>query len=223
MLRVGLTGELGSGKSTVARLLAAHGAVVLSSDEMGRAMMQPGEPMFRAIVEHFGPSVLAGDGTLDRRALAALAFDPAQPRVEELNALVHPAVIAEQERQIVEIGKAQPGTILVVESALLLTTRHGTGAAGWRDRFDAVVLVTAPDAVKVERFLARAAGGRALDESERAALREEARRRLAQQRIAPEHWAKCLVLENNGDLAALGRQADRLWQTLQTLAKAKQA
>ena len=90
MLRVGLTGELGSGKSTVAHLLGQYGAVVLSSDEMGRALMQPGAPVFAAIADAFGPGVLASDGTLDRKALAALAFAPKHPRVEELNCLIHP-------------------------------------------------------------------------------------------------------------------------------------
>ncbi len=91
MLRVGLTGELGSGKSTVARMLAERGAVVLSSDEMGRALMQPGQPVYAQIVATFGNEVIAADGSLDRKKLAALAFDAKQPRVEELNALVHPA------------------------------------------------------------------------------------------------------------------------------------
>src|SRR5579875_3265000 len=100
MMRVGLTGELGSGKSTVASMLAARGALVLSSDEMGRAMMQPGHAVFAQIVQRFGPEVLAADGSLNRSALAAIAFDPSKPRIEELNAIVHPAVIAEQARQI---------------------------------------------------------------------------------------------------------------------------
>ena len=75
MLRVGLTGDLGSGKSTVARMFAERGAVVLSSDEMGRAMMQPGEAVYTAIAERFGKGVVAPDGSLDRRELARLVFD----------------------------------------------------------------------------------------------------------------------------------------------------
>ena len=75
MLRVGLTGDLGSGKSTVARMLAERGAVVLSSDEMGRALMQPGQRVYAAIVATFGSEIVAADGTLDRKKLATLAFD----------------------------------------------------------------------------------------------------------------------------------------------------
>ena len=80
MLRVGLTGDLGSGKSTAARMLAERGAVVLSSDEMGRALMQPGQPAYAQIVAAFGSEVVAADGSLDRAKLAALAFDAKQPQ-----------------------------------------------------------------------------------------------------------------------------------------------
>src|SRR5947209_14528079 len=94
MLRVGLTGGLGSGKSTAARLFAQHGAHVLSADEIGREMMQPGQLVYAAIVQHFGPAIVLSDGQLDRAALARIAFS--EGRVEELNAIVHPAVIARQ-------------------------------------------------------------------------------------------------------------------------------
>ena len=103
MLRVGLTGDLGSGKSTVAAMLAARGAIILSSDEMGRAMMEPGQTVYAAIVATFGAGVVQPDGQLDRRELARLAF--AEKRVEALNAIVHPAVIAEQASLIAEIAE----------------------------------------------------------------------------------------------------------------------
>src|SRR5271156_201207 len=94
MLRVGLTGSLGSGKSTAARLFAAHGAHVLQSDVIGRELMQPGQAVYAAIVERFGNAVVLPDRQLDRGALAKIAFTDG--RVEELNAIVHPAVIARQ-------------------------------------------------------------------------------------------------------------------------------
>ena len=219
MLRVGLTGDLGSGKSTVARLLAARGAIILSSDETGRAMMQPGEPVFQAIVEHFGPSVLASDGALDRRELARQAFDPQHPRIEELNAIVHPAVIAEQERRMAEIARSQPDAIVVVESALIFTTKYGTpkdagGGQPWQGRFDRILLVTAPDEVKVTRFVDRMAAGRALSEAEREALGTDARQRLAAQRIPAERTTFSLTLENSGDLAALEKRTDEVFRGL---------
>src|ERR1700744_4901601 len=158
MLRVGLTGELGSGKSTVAQMLAARGAIVLSSDEMGRAMMQPGQRAFAQIIERFGSAILNGDGPLNRHALAHLAFDANNPRIEELNAIIHPAVIAAQAEQIAVIARTQPHAIVVVESALIFSTKH-TPEGSWRSRFDCIVLVTAPDDTKIERFIRRSARG----------------------------------------------------------------
>ena len=98
MLRVGLTGGLGSGKSTAARMFAALGAHVLQSDTIGREMMEPGQAVYAAIVDHFGRGVVRPDSRLDRAALAKIAFDDG--RVEELNAIVHPAVIARQAREV---------------------------------------------------------------------------------------------------------------------------
>lgn len=216
MLRVGLTGELGSGKSTVGRLLAGYGAVVLSSDEMGRSMMQPGEPVFNAIVAHFGPTILSPDGTLDRPALAALAFDPAHPRVEELNALIHPAVLAEQERQLTTLAQTQPDTIVVIESALIFTTQHA-GEEPWRKRFDQIILVTAPDDVKIGRFLTRSAGNRLLTEPERTTLVIAAKARLAAQRIPPEVVEQCILIRNESGMENLHGEVHTLWNKLLVL------
>ena len=214
MLRVGLTGELGSGKSTVARLLAERGAVVLSSDEMGRALMQPGQPVFEAIAARFGPAALAADGTLDRRELARLAFDPRNPRIDELNAIVHPAVIAAQECRIAGIAKDQPDAIIVIESALIFTTKHGGDDEPWRQRFDRIVVVTAPDAVKIARFVERVANGRPLSGTERAALQTDAQQRLAAQRLPAGAISSCLEIENAGDLAALEKRTDEVFRRL---------
>jgi len=215
MLRVGLTGDLGSGKSTVARLFAERGAVLLSSDEMGRAMMQPGQPVYAAIVERFGREVIAGDGSLDRGALARMAFSDG--RVEELNAIVHPAVIAEQARQIKKLARKHPDAIVIVESALLFTTKHGdSGQSGqpWHDRFDRIVLVTAPEEQKIARFVERAAAGRLLDPEERATLEADARARLAMQTANDAHAAECLVIRNDGDLVALLQRVSAVWREL---------
>lgn len=214
MLRVGLTGELGSGKSTVARLFAGQGAVVLSSDEMARTMMQPGHPVYQAIVERFGPSILLPDGQLDRPELARLAFNPEHPRVEELNAIIHPAVLAEQERQVAEIAQVQPEAIVVIESALIFTTKHAGGDQPWRDRFDRIVLVTAPDQVKVERFLQRASAGRDLSATERGDLTKDAHRRLAAQRIPAVVMQDCIVIDNNGAPEALVRRTEEVFREL---------
>lgn len=213
MLRVGLTGDLGSGKSTVAAMLGALGATVFSSDEMARAMMQQGEPVYAHIVERFGRAVVRQDGSLDRSTLARLAF--AEGRVEELNAIVHPAVLREQARLLEELAHAQPDAVAVVESALIFNARHGVAGQPWRERFDRMLLVRAPLEQKVRRFVARLSAGRELTAPERGALEEDARARLALQTTLNEaHAAECLVLANDGDLEQLRRQVVAAWAEL---------
>lgn len=216
MLRVGLTGDLGSGKSTVARMLAERGAIVLSSDEMGRAMMRPGEPVYAAIVERFGPEVVFPDGTLDRRELARMAF--AGKRLEELNAIVHPAVIAEQAQLIEELSRTKPDAIVVVESALIFSTRHGGTGQKWSDRFDEILLVTAPENVKIARFVERASDDRNLSSEELAALEIDARRRLKVQRSSTAQEQDCIVIRNNGDVTTLEARVTDVWRALRRMA-----
>jgi dephospho-CoA kinase len=215
MLRIGLTGDLGSGKSTVAHMLADRGAIVLSSDDMARSMMQPDQPVFDEIVARFGPSILTPDGTLDRRALAALAFNPAHSRVEELNAIVHPAVISAQNEQLAALARTHPNAIAVVESALIFSTRYAPEGA-WHSRFDRILLVTAPEAQKIARFIARASSGRTLTPAERLALETDARQRLALQHTE-DFASECLVLHNDGNLAALELQVESIWQHVKSL------
>jgi dephospho-CoA kinase len=205
MLRVGLTGELGSGKSTVAAMLAARGAVVLSSDDIARELMQPGQPVFAAILEHFGATVLTLDHTLDRKKLATLAFDPTHPRVEEINANIHPAVIAEQAARLATLPA---DAIAVIESALILTTPFGAA-----NRFDRLIVVTAPEEAKIARFIARTAPGRTLSPKEHSALNQDARRRLALQHAPPPPGS--LIIHNDGDLPHLEKQVDKIWQRLE--------
>jgi dephospho-CoA kinase len=195
MLRVGLTGNLGSGKSTVAALFAKKGAHVLASDAMGRDLMQPGQPVFAKIVDYFGPKILTATGELDRPALARIAFSDG--RAEELNAIVHPAVIARQSELASALQAQDPGSILIIESALIFESKHFTGTK----RFDRILLVTAPESQKIERF------------TQRTGLPvEEAHRRLALQ--IPDATKIPLadyVIENNGSLAHLEVQVDALW------------
>jgi len=215
MLRVGLTGDLGSGKSTVARMLAERGAVVFSSDEIGRRLMQPDQAVYMRIVAQFGMGVVARDGSLDRGKLAALAFDSRNPRVEELNAIVHPAVLRVQAAELAELAVKDPQAIAVVESALIFSTKHADGS--WRDRFDRILLVTAPEEQKVARFVDRIAAGRELAADERAALETDARRRLMLQHT-DDYASQCLVLHNDGDIEQLELQAEAVWQQLKAWA-----
>ncbi len=119
--------------------------------------MQPGEEVYRQIVEHFGPEVVRDDGMLNRPLLADLAFR--QGRLDELNRIVHPVVIAAQEAWAKELFAREPDAIAMIESALIFEVGASGSASGWKDRFDCVVLVTAPDELKVRRFLDRLGTG----------------------------------------------------------------
>jgi dephospho-CoA kinase len=222
MLRVGLTGGLGSGKSTAARLFAAHGAHVLQSDAVGRELMEPGQAVYAKIVDYFGKGVVLPDRQLDRGALAKIAF--ADRRVEELNAIVHPAVIARQAELNDAIFKRDPKAIVIVESALIFETNYGGGTkpgeeARWNKRFDRVILVTAPEELKIARFVARCAAAEPTTEERKEELEAEARRRLAQQIPDEQKSALCdYVLTNGGPLTELEWQVDQLWEILKTAA-----
>jgi dephospho-CoA kinase len=210
VLRVGLTGDLGSGKSTVARMLGERGAIVFSSDDMARSMMQPGQTVYHQIVERFGSAILATDKTLDRRKLADLAFAHTNPRVDELNEIVHPAVIAAQAEELAEIERTSPDAIVIVKSALIFSTTHGSR---WHSRFDRILLVEAPEAAKIERFIDRIAAGRTLAPDERAALETDARRRLSLQH-SEDYASQCVVLHNDGDIEQLEVQVEAVWAEL---------
>jgi dephospho-CoA kinase len=186
--------------------------------------MQPGHAVYTAILEHFGPGVLLPDGQLNRSALASVAFT--EGRVEELNAIVHPAVIARQAQIAQQIFARDLNAVVIVESALVFETKHGETELGtitsdanpapWRTRFDCILLVTAPEQVKIERYLERTASGSRLSVERRAELTADARRRLAQQ--IPDVQKVPLsdfVLVNDGALADLERQIDELWPLLQ--------
>jgi dephospho-CoA kinase len=203
-LRVGLTGGLGSGKSTVLRMLEELGAHGLSADEIGRELMEPGTAVFAAIVARFGKGVVGTDGRLNRPELARIAFGAG--RVEELNAIVHPATIARQGELAEAIFAREPDAVVVVESALIFETHHGNG---WRDRFDRMILVTAPEESKVSRFAARTGPGN------REALEAEARRRLS--RMIPDavKAPQCdFVVANDGSVVELRSKVLQIWERL---------
>lgn len=218
MLRVGLTGGLGSGKSTVAAMLREHGAQIIESDELGRRIMEPGQLAFEAIVHQFGEEVLTAEGRLNRPLLAQLAFKDG--RVKELNAIVHPAVIEAQRAWMDQLFARDPATIAVVVSALIFEVERdareaGITAAAYADlgkRIDRIVLVIASERDKIARYVGRVAQS----EEDRNKAEADARSRLAHQIQDSEKVARAdYVLENNGDLKALRLQVNRLWPRLQ--------
>jgi len=191
MLRVGLTGGIGSGKSTVARALARRGAVVIDADAIAREVVEPGQPGLAAVVERFGAGVLDGDGRLDRPKLAALVFEDASARAD-LNAIVHPRVAAETARRI---GAAPSDAVVVIDVPLLVEAA--------RSGYDLVVIVEAPETVRLERLV-----GRGMNP-------DDARKRMAAQATDAERRRVAdVILDNSGSEDDLERQIDALWAQL---------
>jgi dephospho-CoA kinase len=219
MLRVGLTGGLASGKSTVAALLRELGAELVEADELGRALMEPGQSVFAAIIAHFGADVVGVDGRLNRARLAELAFKDG--RLQELNAIVHPAVIAAQQQWMAELFARNPQAIAVIESALIFEVVRDAKARGeqdgiladWRKRLDRVIVVTAPEPIRIARYVARVSPSGI----SREAAEADARRRLAHQ-IPDAEKADLAddVIENKGNLGQLRAQVTAVWQRLKS-------
>ncbi|MGD0145064.1 MAG: dephospho-CoA kinase [Rhizomicrobium sp.] len=218
MLRVGLTGGLGSGKSTVAAMLRELGAQVVESDALGRTLMEPGQPVFAEIVRAFGP-----DGRLNRARLADLVFR--HGRLQELNAIVHPPVIEAQARWMNEVFSRDPSAVAVIESALIFEVVRDARARGeknsiladWRKRIDRIIVVTAPDDLKIRRYAARIQASGSGNGMSLQALEADARNRLAHQVPDAEKASEAdYVLDNSGDIAALRAQVTALWPRLQT-------
>ena len=202
VLRVGLTGGVACGKSTVGQLLAGRGAHILQADTLAHRLYAPGEPTYYAVVERFGRGILNCNGEINRTRLANAAFPN---RISELNTIVHPAVLEAQNRWMAECASADPSGIAVVEAALILEA----GAA--RD-FDKLIVVTCDLEQKVARFAQRA---KCSPEDARA---EVLRRSAAQLPDAEKASHADYVIDNSGPLEATTRQVDALWPALQKLA-----
>ncbi|MGB6830154.1 MAG: dephospho-CoA kinase [Terracidiphilus sp.] len=217
MLRVGLTGSLGSGKTTVAAMLRLLGAEVIEADALGRELMEPGHDVFDRIVAHFGPQVLGADGRLNRARLAELAFK--EGRLQDLNAIVHPAVIDLQRRLMNEAFARDPNAVAVIESALIFEVVRDARArednnsvlSDWRRRIDRIIVITAPDDLKIARFVARLNP----PPEKLGSAEADARSRLAHQIPDAEKAAQAdYVIDNSGDLASLQQQVGDLWPRL---------
>ncbi len=211
MLRAGLTGGLGSGKTTVAGMFRSLGAQVCEADTLGRELMSPGHAVYNAIVEQFGKEVVRPDGTLDRGLLAEFAFR--QNRLAELNQIVHPPVIAAQQQWTDDVFAKDPESIAIVESALIFEADQQGSAPGWRQRFDGIILVTAPLEMRIARWVERLA--QLPNAPSRAELESDARSRIAAQ--IPDTKKIPLadfVIYNNGSLEDARRDAERIFAEL---------
>jgi dephospho-CoA kinase len=216
LLRVGLTGGLGSGKSTIAGIFQELGAAVISADQLGRKLMEPGEAVHSAIVKTFGHAVVRADGSLDRKALAEAAFQHNQAAT--LNHIVHPAVIAAEEEQMQEIFAADPQRVAIVESALIFEVEKWGTAPGWKQRFDKLILVTVPDEIKIARFVDRMLAddhGHSPRETLIQIASADARARLAMQIPDEEKASRCeYVIDNSGSLVHTRKVVDEIYREL---------
>lgn len=193
---VGLTGGIGSGKSTVAEMLAGLGARVIDADKIGHEVYQPGTDGFRQVVEAFGPTIVGADGAIDRKALGAIVFgDPA--RLADLNRIVHPLIGLGIRDRIAAARDDGAGGPIVVEAAIMLEAR-------WTF-FDRVWVVSVTRETAIARVLARNPH----------LTRDDVERRLAAQMSDDERRARAqLVIDNNGSLAALRTAVEQAWRTL---------
>jgi dephospho-CoA kinase len=193
MLRVGLTGGIGSGKSAVARGLAAHGAVVIDADALAREVVEPGTPALAEITAEFGPEVLTAEGALDRPRLGAIVFAD-DARLARLNAIVHPRV-AERTEEL--MGQAPPDSVVVYDVPLLVEN-------GLAPMYDVVVVVDAPEEVRIARLAA-----------DRGMPEDQARARIRAQASRADRLAVAdVVVDNSGSRADLERRVAELWADL---------
>jgi dephospho-CoA kinase len=204
MLRVGLTGGIGSGKSTVSARLAERGAVVLDADKAARAVVEPGTPGLAAVTEAFGKGVLAADGSLDRAKLAGIVFAD-EAALARLNAITHPLIhawIAAAEQAAIRAGG--DGVVLVHDVALLAEW-------GRAKEFDLVIVVDVPADAQVERLT-----------GPRGMASDQARARIAAQATREQRLAVAdIVIDNSGSREDLDRRVDEVWGELEARARAR--
>jgi dephospho-CoA kinase len=209
MLKVGLTGGIASGKSVVGEMFVALGAHLVQADRIAHSLMQPGEAVYNEVVRHFGRKILNPDTTVNRARLAEAAFAAGAERasrVQELNRIVHPAVIRSQDEWMQAIGRADSHAVAIVEAALILE-------AGARDHFDRIVVVTCNEEHRAARFAAR-------QKIDLESARQEVARRMAAQ-LPDEEKIKAadFVIENCASLESTREQVSKVWEKLRAEAE----
>jgi dephospho-CoA kinase len=214
MLKVGLTGGIAAGKSVVGEMFAALGAQLIQADQIAHQLMQPGEAVYQEVVRHFGVGILNPDGSVNRASLAEAAFGAAAggddgkqaSRVQELNQIVHPAVIQRQEQWMDEVGHNDPRAVAIVEAALILE-------AGVATRFDRLVVVTCRPEQRVQRWADR------VKVNEQTARREVTRRMAAQLPDEEKIKAADYVIDNSGSLDETRKQVAAIYPKLKIAAE----
>jgi dephospho-CoA kinase len=204
MLKVGLTGGIASGKTAVGEIFVSLGAHLIQADQISHDLMQVGQPVYEEVVRHFGPDILNADLSVNRAKLAESAFGSAaqkESRIYELNKIVHPAVVRHQEGWMEEIGRKDPGSVAIVEAALLIE-------AGAAKRFDRLIVVTCNAEQRVARFAAR----QKLPLED--ARKEVARRMAAQLPEAEKIKVADYVIDNSRSLNHTRDQVREIWQKL---------
>ena len=200
MLRVGLTGGIAGGKSTVAARMRELGIEVLDADAMAHRLIEPGQAAYEDVVREFGPEILQADGHVDRKRLGEIVFQDAAARAR-LNAIIHPRLFELRERQLIELELAQPRGVAVIEAALLVE-------AGYHKKLDRLVVCQSRPEQQLERLRARGL------------TEDQARRRLeAQMPIAEKLRYADDVVDCSGTLEETLRQTDALVERLRELAR----
>lgn len=204
MLKVGLTGGIASGKSAIGDVFVSHGAHLVKADDIAHELMLPGMPVYEQVVQQFGTEILNPDKTINRAKLAQAAFGEPNtpPRIQELNRIVHPAVLRAQEEWMENIGRGDQNSIAIVEAALILE-------AGARHQFDRLIVVTCQPQQRAERLAAR------LSISVEAARREVERRMAAQLSDEEKIKSADYVIDNSGLLADSQKRAQQIFADLQ--------
>lgn len=200
MLRVGLTGGIASGKSTVARIFRELGAHVIDADRIAREVVPPGSQALARIVRAFGGEMLRADGTLDRAALGAVVFADAGKR-RVLEGILHPLILDEIDRRVDELERSDPGAMVVVEAALILEL-------GRQGEYDSLVVVWADEEQQRRRLMRR----------DNLSAEEVDRRLAAQMPLAEKRGRAQFVVDNSGDPAACRKDAERVYGELRRLA-----
>ncbi len=209
MLKVGLTGGIAAGKSVAGEMFVALGAHLIQADSIAHQLMQPGEPVYQEVVKRFGREILNPDATVNRGRLAEAAFGDAKAnkpsRIEELNRIVHPAVIRRQEEWMEETGRDDPKAVAIVEAALMLE-------AGVGQRFDRLIVVTCRPEQRIPRWAAR------VHVDEETARREVTRRMAAQLPDEEKIKAADYVIDNSGSLDETRDQVKKIFEALKRAA-----